>query len=33
MMLFSDLGQAFDNLRGQNTGTLLTALVILFGGC
>jgi len=31
MMLFSDLGQAFANLKAQKTRTLLTALGIVFG--
>jgi putative ABC transport system permease protein len=31
MMLFSDIGQAFGNLRAQKTRTLLTALGIVFG--
>jgi putative ABC transport system permease protein len=31
MMLFSDLAQAFGNLRAQKTRTLLTALGIVFG--
>src|ERR1700722_10467419 len=30
-MIFSDVGQAFDNLRAQKTRTLLTALGIVFG--
>ena len=30
-MIFSDLGQAFGNLRAQKTRTLLTALGIVFG--
>jgi hypothetical protein len=30
-MIFSDLGQAFDNLRAQKTRTMLTALGIVFG--
>ena len=30
-MIFSDIGQAFDNLRAQKTRTLLTALGIVFG--
>lgn len=30
-MIFSDLGQALDNLRAQKTRTLLTALGIVFG--
>ncbi len=31
LRLFSDFGQAFDNLRAQKTRTLLTALGIVFG--
>ncbi len=31
MMLISDLGQAFENLRAQKTRTLLTAMGIIFG--
>ncbi len=31
MILFSDIGQAFGNLRAQKTRTLLTALGIVFG--
>lgn len=31
MILFSDLGQAFGNLRAQKTRTLLTAMGIVFG--
>src|SRR5262245_11793638 len=31
MIVFSDLGQAFGNLRAQKTRTLLTALGIVFG--
>jgi putative ABC transport system permease protein len=31
MMIFSDVGQAFANLRAQKTRTLLTALGIVFG--
>ena len=31
MILLSDLGQAFGNLRAQKTRTLLTAMGIVFG--
>ena len=31
MILLSDLGQAFENLRAQKTRTVLTALGIVFG--